>query len=165
MARTVLSASPMRRATCRAAALSHACPTASSKALAIGRFARQRFDLLRLHPAIWTTDTVLFHDHRRLELETGQIPHLPLVDLVDVVHPSPATRTPQYPIAALAAHPQLQSPVLLVDLVAIDPVTRPAKHLGELVVGWQTLKSTESRRIESALHYAALQIPAESPHY
>src|SRR5947208_1757853 len=34
MARTVLDARPSRLATCRAAALSHACPTASSNRLA-----------------------------------------------------------------------------------------------------------------------------------
>ena len=38
MPRTVLSASPIRRATCRAEALSHACPAISSNRLLNGAF-------------------------------------------------------------------------------------------------------------------------------
>src|SRR5438132_13069447 len=83
-------------------------------------------------------------------------PHLPLVDLVDVVHPPPATRTPQYPVAALASHPQPQCLGFLVDLVTIDPVARPAQDLGELIVGWQELKSTESRPIEKCCEICGL---------
>ena len=119
------------------------------EALAVGCLARQWLDFLCLHSAVRATNSIQFDDHRRLELEARQISHFSLVDLVDVLDPPPATRTSPYPVAPLAAHPQLQCLGSLVDLVTIDPVARPAQDLGEVVVGRQTLKSTESNIIHN----------------
>jgi len=40
--------------------------------------------------------------------------------------------------------------------VTIDPVARPAQDLGEVIVGWQTLKSTERRPYRERLKSAAV---------
>ena len=113
MARTVVSASPIRRATCRAAALSHRI----LKALAVGRLARQRRHFLCLHSAFRTANSIQFNDYHRLVFEARQIANRTLVDFVNVLDPPAATGTPQYPVAALPPHPQFQAFVLLVDLV------------------------------------------------
>src|SRR3982075_1358933 len=72
MARTVLSASPNRRATCRAEADSQACPTASSKRLENGALLGSCATLSIFGPQVGqrtrynsTTTVALYSDHGR----------------------------------------------------------------------------------------------------
>ena len=75
------------------------------EALAKGRLARQLLDLLGLHSAVWAANPVQFDHHCRPILEARQIPHLPLVDLVDFLHPPPATGSTPTPGCRASAAP------------------------------------------------------------
>src|ERR1035441_6547611 len=128
MPRTVLCARPIRRATCRAAALSQDCPTVL-KPFAVGRLAGQLRHLLRLHSARRAIHPIQFHHHRGLILKARQIPDLSFIHLVHLVHPSSAARTGHAAIPPLAPDPQLELLVLFVDLLLIDPIARESQHL------------------------------------
>src|ERR1035441_4871626 len=133
MPRTVLCARPIRRATCRAAALSQDCPTVL-KPFAVGRLAGQLRHLLRLHSARRAIHPIQFHHHRGLILKARQIPDLSFIHLVHLVHPSSAARTGHAAIPPLAPDPQLELLVLFVDLLLIDPIARESQHLRPVVL-------------------------------
>jgi hypothetical protein len=77
MAPIVLAGKPNRRATGRAAALSHASPIASSNRLLKGALLGNCGTFLTLVPQS-ATHSIDFDRHRGPELHAGQIPHLPL---------------------------------------------------------------------------------------
>jgi hypothetical protein len=106
IARKVLSANSIRRATCRADAPSHAYPTASSKRLLKGdllgnsgtpRLSRRMPgispDTPRCAPVVMCTGGA--------ELAPQQVPHRPLSAIVGVRELAAAAETLQLPVAAL----------------------------------------------------------------
>src|SRR5207253_2418754 len=163
MARTVLDARPSRLATCRAAALSHACPTASSNRLLKGAWLGScstfsAFTPQSGHRTRYRSSTTVVW-----VLKAGQVPHFSLIHLTDLAHPTPAARTHDPPVARLAPHPQLQRLGGLVDLRSVDSVTRPPQNLRPVVVS-QTAESIEKpASLKTPSNRTLCQIPVQSP--
>src|SRR6266571_8175170 len=133
MPRTVLSAMPNCFATRRAAALSHAKPTASSKRLLNGALLGNcsTFSALRpqsghLNRYSSITTLVRYSKHGRSRTS--------LIDISDCIDTPAAPGTHIYPIASLAPHPKLQSLGRLVNLAPPHPVARPSQDLRPFVV-------------------------------
>ena len=108
IARTVLAANPNCRATWRAAALSHACPTASSNRLLNGALLGNCGTFSILMPQSGQQHPVHLYDDGGPEFHAGQIPHFPLAHIVGRLQLAAASGAHQFPIAALAPYPQLQ---------------------------------------------------------
>ena len=130
MARTVLAANPNRSATCRAAALSQACPTASSKRLLKGAFARQLRHFLHLDAAIRAAHPIHFHQDCRAELHARQIAHLTFVRVVRSFQFASASGTNQLLMAAFTPDPELQRLGFLIDFVPVHSVPWPSQQFG-----------------------------------
>src|ERR1017187_1787446 len=124
-----------RRRRCRSCPASR--PTANGLRTRWGspvRAPRQLRHLLRLHSARRAIHPIQFHHHRGLILKARQIPDLPFIHLVHLVHPSSAARTGHAAIPPLAPDPQLELLVLFVDLLLIDPIARESQHLRQVVL-------------------------------
>src|SRR6516225_3994348 len=94
----------------------------------------------RFHGIIDTVRTrhpVHLDVHGGFERAPRQIPYRPFVAVVGLLQFAPTARAFQLAVATLAPHPQFQDLVLLIDLVLVDPVARPLKNTGELVVSRQ----------------------------
>src|ERR1039458_100441 len=98
------------------------------KPFTVRRLAGQLGHLFRLHSALRAIHPIQFHHHRALILKDREIPNLPFIHLVHLVYPSCAARTDHAAIPPLAPDPQLQTLVLFVDLLLIDPVSRKSQH-------------------------------------
>src|SRR5438270_13794190 len=127
MARTVLAARPMCRATWRAAALSQACPTASSKSLLQGALLGSCATLSARIPQrghftryVSTTTVVTYSKQGRSRTSRSQ---------TSWILPA-GTCCPQREQISFnpAFFRQLQLFAMLVNLHAIDPISRPSKN-------------------------------------
>src|ERR1035438_6533908 len=86
-----------------------------------------------------------FHYHRGLELKTRQIPDLPFIHLVDLVHPSSAARTKDGSIPPLSSDPHPQMLVLFIDLTLVHPISGESQYLCPVVLHHQpSLAETSS---------------------
>lgn len=68
----------------------------------------------------------------------------------------------QFPVPALTPDPQVQQFVPLVNLLSVDPVARPCKDSGELVIAWQPPSLPGNPFLRMAVSPALPQIPAQS---
>src|ERR1700730_4672502 len=91
-----------------------------------GSLAGQQPQLLCLHPTTRTIHSVQLDHHRHRILAPGQIAHLPLIDIPDVMYPLPTSPTHQLLMAGFPSYPQLQPPALLIDFMFIDPIAGPS---------------------------------------
>ncbi len=149
------------RATCRAAALSQASPTASSNRLLNGALLGNCATFSVLIPQSGqrkrynsTTTVVRYSKHGKSRTSRS-------TDLVRSAAPFVHNRsTPA--VARLAAHPQLQRLRLLVDLCSIYPIARPSQNPRPVAVSQSRSLSKPLPRDSSACP-SLCQIPAESP--
>jgi hypothetical protein len=91
-----------------------------------GSLAGQQFHLFCLHPTTRTIHSVQLDHHRYRILAPGQIAHLSLIDLADVLHALPTSPTSQLLVAGFPSYPQLQRLGLLVDFMFVDPIAGPS---------------------------------------
>src|SRR3954466_1147632 len=118
---------PRHLARCRALA---SLPDRLFETLAEGRLTRQLCDLLGPYPTIRALHPVGLHHHRRPVLKAGQVAHFALADFVDLAgwHVLSTAGANQLQSRFLPPHPQLQPFALIVNLHAINPVSRPSQN-------------------------------------
>src|SRR5215831_5396914 len=162
IARTVVSVRPNRRATCRAAALSHACPTASSKRLLNGALLGSSGTFSTLTPQSGAFHPVHLNVHGGLELAPGKVPHRTFPAVVGLTELAPAAGTLQFAVPPLPPHPEFKALVLLVDLLPVHAVTGPLQDSCEFVVRGQSLNLTQIPILRMPVNSAVLRILAHS---
>src|ERR1035437_5773508 len=163
MARTVLPASPICRATRRTAALSQASPTASSNRLLNGALLGNCGTFSVLMPQSGQRTRYSSITPPGAVLKTGQITHLSLVEVMNLAELPPAPGTHQLPVPTLAPHPQLQRFGLLVDFMLVNPVARPSQNFGPLVLSHPAEGTQSSLKSKPPFNQGLFQIPAQSP--
>src|SRR5438093_3920936 len=162
MARTVLDARPSRLATCRAAALSHACPTASSNRLLKGALLGScstfsAFTPQSGHRTRYRSSTTVVGYSKQAKSRTSR----------SSTSRISLTRRPQpehtiLRLPGLRRTPQLQRLGGLVDLRSVDSVTRPPQNLRPVVVS-QTAESIEKpASLKTPSNRTLCQIPVQS---
>src|SRR5262249_16103090 len=114
------------------------------KALTKGRLARQQRHFLRLDPAFRTAHPVELDHHRSAVFRPREIPHLPFVDLSNLLDPPPTPRALQLAVPTLATYPQAQCLCGFVDPAAIDPVPRPSQNLGPFALAHPAERTEKS---------------------
>src|SRR5262249_10620054 len=106
--------------------------------------ARQQRHFLRLDPAFRTAHPVELDHHRSAVFRPREIPHLPFVDLSNLLDPPPTPRALQLAVPTLATYPQAQRLGGFVDLAAIDPVPRPSQNLGPFALAHPAERTEKS---------------------
>src|SRR5262249_47994653 len=79
-----------------------------------------------------------------LDFVKSEIPHLPFVDLSNLLDPPPTPRALQLAVPTLATYPQAQRLGGFVDLAAIDPVPRPSQNLGPFALAHPAERTEKS---------------------
>src|SRR5262249_30311160 len=103
-------------------------PNRILKPFAERRFARQLRYLLDLDSAIRATHPKDFHHDSRAKFHAREIAHFTLADIVRRFQLPSAPGAHQLPVPTLPPDPKLERLGPLVDLMPVNPVSRPAQY-------------------------------------